>query len=177
MRKIALALAVSAAVLTAAGCGGNKKSSSPATPSVTVTVQPTTHATVTTAPPTTTAPATPTTTGPVTLSGDCLKYSAAQAKIAQAFGVAASHGDTTALRAYFAALAGNAPSDIKASFQVVADTVLKYLDQLKSLNFQSGQTPNATALAKAQQAAAQLNTPEFKAAATKVQDWVKAGCH
>jgi hypothetical protein len=173
MRKIALALAVLAAVVMAAGCGGSSKSSTPpTTPSVTVTVHPTTATTTTT-----TTATTPTSTGAAALSGDCLKYSAAQAKIAQAVGVAASHGDTSALKAYFAALAGNAPSDIKASFQTVADTVVKYLDQLKALNIQPGQTPNAASLAKASQAAAQLNTPQFKAASTKIEDWVKAGCH
>ena len=178
MRKIALMTAVSAAVLMAAGCGGSKKSSNPPTaPSVTVTVQPTAPATTTTAPATTGQSTAPVSTGSATLTGNCVKFAATQAKISQAVSAAAAHGDTTAIKAYFASIAGSVPSDIKPSFTVVADTVIKYLDLLKGLNIQAGQTPNPAAIAKAQKAAATLESSDFKQAAAKVEAWVKGGCH
>jgi len=179
MRKIALGLAISAAVLAAAGCGGSKKSSSPPTaPSVTVTVKATAPTTTAAGATTTTGSATGTGTGSGTgLTGNCVQFAGAQAKIAQAVGLAASHGDTSAVKAYFATIASKVPSDIKPSFEVVADTVTKYLDVLKGINFKPGQTPNPADLAKAQQAAAALETPAFKQASAKVEAWVKGGCH
>jgi len=178
MRRIALGLAVLAALLAAAGCGGSKKSSSPPTaPSVTVTVKATTPATTTTAS-SGTGTGTGTGSGGGTgLTGNCVQFASAQAKIAQAVGLAASHGDTSAVKAYFATIAGKVPSDIKPSFQVVADTVTKYLDLLKTINFKPGQTPNPADIAKAQKAAAALETPTFKQASAKVEAWVKGGCH
>jgi hypothetical protein len=197
MRRIFCRNAMSVAVLalvavSVAGCGGNSKSSTPPTvPALTVTAAGTTTApapttapaTTTTTPATTaTAPATTTpssgSTGTSSVPASCLDFAGAASKVSQAFNPTGVTGlDTAKLKAYYLALADKAPASIKASFVVVANVLVTYLDQIKGLNFKPGQTPSADAIQKLQKAAAALQTSNFRQATVKIQAWVKSGCH
>jgi len=193
IRLVALAAVAAAFVVAAAGCGGSSSnSSSGATTTAasggtdttssstdTTTTDTTSSSTDTTN--TDTSSGTDTTSSSATssgaLKGKCLDFAGATAKISQAIAASSTGGgDTKALRAYFAALADKAPSNVKAAFQTLGDAVGDYLDALKKAGFKPGQTPSAADIQKLQAAVAPLSTPEVKQASDEVQAWVNGGC-
>jgi hypothetical protein len=116
--------------------------------------------------------------GSSTVAKSCLNFAGAAAKLGQALGATGSaSANSENVKTYLNGLASQAPSAIKGSFQTLAAAIGKYVDAIKGLNLKAGQTPSAPDLAKLQQAAAALETPEVKQASAKIQAWVKAGCH
>jgi len=97
--------------------------------------------------------------------------------VAQAFSANGGTPDTAKLKAYYLALADKAPSSIKSSFVTLANVIVTYLDEIKSLNIKAGQTPSADAIQKLQKAAAKLQSSDYQQAASKIQAWVKGGCN
>jgi hypothetical protein len=187
-----LLVSVAAALLLAVtACGGSKKSSSSASSQTTPTTTTTTTSTdtgstsdgtSTTVTATTSSDDSSSTgsvsTGSGTVAKKCIDYAGAAGKLGQA--LAASGGqslDSEGLKNYFAGLAKNAPSDIKAAFQTLAKAIGTYVDGIKGLNLKAGQTPSAADLAKVQAAVASLSKPDIQAASNKIQAWVNAGCH
>ena len=184
IRLTMLVAGATALVIVASGCGGSKKSSSGSNSTVTVTT-----VTTTTGSTTGSSSGSPSTSGSSTTSSgssssgtsvskSCLDFAGAAAKLGEALsstGSPAENAEST--KKYFEALADKAPSDIKSAFRTFADAMSKYLDTIKGVNLQTGQTPSAADLAKLQSAAAALSTPEVRAASEKINAWVKAGCH
>ena len=116
--------------------------------------------------------------GSTTVSKSCLNFAGAAAKLGQALGATGSpNADSEGVKTYFEGLASKAPSDIRGSFQTLAEAIGKYVDTIKGLKLKTGQTPSADDLQKLQKAAAALATPDVKKASDKIQAWVKAGCH
>ncbi len=112
------------------------------------------------------------------VSARCLDFASSASKLGQALASGASTSQNADnLKTYFNALAGKAPSDIKASFQVLADAVSKYADAIKKLDLKPGKTPSAADVQKLQASIASISTPKVTAASNKIQAWVKAGCH
>jgi hypothetical protein len=180
IRLTMLVLGALALALAGTACGGSKKSSSPTNTIVDVT-------TATTATPTTSSSSsgsTSTTSSGSTsgssgdLSKSCLDFASAASKLGSALASTGSPtADSESLKTYFEGLAAKAPSDIKASFQTLADAIAKYVDTIKGLNLKSGSQPSAGDVQKLQEAAASLGTSKVKAASDKISAWVKAGCH
>ena len=112
------------------------------------------------------------------VSQRCLDFAGTAAKLGQALAAGASVSQNAeGLKTYFNALAAKAPSDIKASFQTLANAISKYVDVIKKLNLKPGKTPSAADLQKVQAAVASIGTADVQAASAKIQAWVKAGCH
>ena len=111
-------------------------------------------------------------------SKSCLDFAGAASKLGQALAAGSSASQNSeSLKTYFNALAEKAPSDIKASFQTLANAISKYVDEIKKLNLKPGKTPSADQIQKIQAALASIGTPDVQAASNKIQAWVNAGCH
>jgi len=111
-------------------------------------------------------------------SKSCLNFAGAASKLGQALAAGSSASQNgEGLKTYFNALAEKAPSDIKASFQTLANAISKYVDEIKKLNLKPGKTPSAEQIQKVQAALASIGTPDVQAASNKIQAWVNAGCH
>jgi hypothetical protein len=111
-------------------------------------------------------------------SKSCLDFAGAASKLGQALAAGSSASPNgESLKTYFNALAEKAPSDIKASFQTLANAISKYVDEIKKLNLKQGKTPSADQIQKIQGALASIGTPDVQAASNKIQAWVNAGCH
>lgn len=165
----ALALAVTA-------CGGSKNSSSGSNSTVTVTTATTTTGSSSGSTSTTSSGSTGGSSGDVSKS--CLNFANAAGKLGAALASTGSPtADSESLKTYFEGLADKAPSDIKASFQTLADAISKYVDTIKGLKLKAGDQPSASDVQKLQAAAASLGTSDVKAASEKISAWVKAGCH
>jgi hypothetical protein len=113
------------------------------------------------------------------ISKSCLDFAGTASKLGQALASGSSSTSQSAenLKTYFNSLADRAPSDIKASFQTLADAISKYVDAIKKLDIKPGQTPNPADLQKMQAAVQSISTPNVQKASDKIQAWVKAGCH
>jgi hypothetical protein len=184
--RVTLFVAVAAVLLLAVtACGGSKNSSSSASSDTTTTATTSTTDTSSSSSDGTSTTTTSTTTTSTdnssssnNISKSCLNFASAASKLGQALASSGSPtADSESLKKYFEGLAGKAPSDIKASFQTLADAVAKYVDGIKGLNLKAGQTPSAADLAKLQTAAAAMSKPDVQAASNRIQAWVKAGCH
>jgi hypothetical protein len=160
-----------AVVISAAGCGGGGSTSTTSTTTTTTTTAAAT-----------TAPATTTTAPAVTGSGlgglasveNCKQL----ADLGQAFSSAlqGASGNTQKELAVFQQFAAKTPSDIRPSFETIANALAKASTALKDVNT-SGGTPSAADLAKLSALASTLNGAQVKQAETKIQQWAAANCH
>lgn len=178
--RLAMLVAVLAAVLIAAtGCGGSKKSSAGASETTTTTTTTSTTTTTTTSSDDSSSGSGSSSsgTGGGASSKGCVEFAGFASKFSEAFqttGNAATDG--AKLKSYFEALADKAPSDIKSSFQTFADAFGKYFDAIKGIDLTSGKQPSPDDLAKLQSAAKELDRADVKAASAKIQAWVQKGC-
>ncbi len=90
--------------------------------------------------------------------------------------MAGTGGDIQKTAALIQQFANNAPSDIRAAFQVVASDYTKIASALKGVNLTSGQAPSTSVLAKLSQLSSQLNTAKLTAAGQQISAWAKANC-
>lgn len=181
IRLTMLVAAATALALAVTACGGSKKSSAPANTTADVTTVTTTTSSSsdsTSGDTSTTTSSGDTTSSSGDVSKSCLDFASAASKLGAALSSTGSPtADSESLKTYFEGLAEKAPSDIKASFQTLADAISKYVDTIKGLDLKSGETPSAADLQKLQAAAASLGTADVQAASKKINAWVKAGCH
>lgn len=184
IRLAVLVACATALVLAVTACGSSKSSSSGS--NATATTATTAETTETTTSSSSGSSSNGTDTGASTTSSgntgvpskSCLDFANAAGKLGQALGASGSStSDPDAFKKYLEGIADNAPSDIKSSFQTIADAYSKYLETLKSLGLKPGSTPSADDVAKLQEAAQAISKPEVQAASKKIQAWVDAGCH
>ena len=179
-----LVLALLAAlVLLAAGCGGggNKSAATTeaATTEATTTEQATTEAATTTEETTTEEATTEaaTTTSPLgnlVASGKCKDLANLSQKYASAFSGTGGGQDLKKTAEIVQDFAKNAPSDIKADFQVVADYLSKIADVMG--NFKPGQTPDADTIQKLQKLSTEVDQAKLTAASQHISAWVQKNC-
>jgi len=74
--------------------------------------------------------------------------------------------------------ANAAPSEIRADMQIVADGYKKIVSILVDANFDpaSGQAPSQETIQTLEEASAEVDSAEFKAAADRVQAWFQDEC-
>ena len=80
--------------------------------------------------------------------------------------------DPDQIKQAFDDLAAAAPEEIKADFETIADYMSKVADALGGVDLSSGQTPDASALAKLQG----LDATAATAASTNITKWVTENC-
>jgi hypothetical protein len=178
VRVLTIAVVLLLAV-AGAGCGGGDDEASDDTD--TVTLETTTDETTTdeTTDETTTEETTDgTTTGEVGdfLTGDCRELVEAGAALSQAFSAAGSDPDLEASGETFQAFADDAPEEIRADLQIMADFYDEYIAALRDAGLEAGETPSPEDIAAFQQALASINSAEFAAASARFSTWATANC-
>jgi hypothetical protein len=155
-----------------ASCGGDDEESAGDTD--TVTLETTTDETTTDE--TTDETDTDETVGDSLASEDCQELINASASLSQAFGSAGADNDLDDVSTFFDEFAEEAPEEIRADFQVLAEAYEAYAEALGDVDFQAGETPDAEALAQLQAALASIDQEEVTAASTRISAWANDNC-
>ena len=177
-------LLLATAVLAAAGCGSKKSASS--TTTTTSTEMTSTTETTTTTSDTTATDTTATTTsgtdtsaaaalGALASSGNCKSFADLGAAFSSA--LTGAGGDPQKEAQLFQQFVDQAPSDIKADMQVIADDFSKIADALKGVDLSSGKTPDPAALAKIAALQGSLDQQKLATAEQHITAWATANCH
>jgi len=172
-------------MLVATGCGGSSKNSAATTEEATAEVATTTEATTTeeatTEAATTEAATTQATTtsalGGLVASGKCKELQNLGQKLSTALNP--TSGGSVDLKKEAQALqdfAADAPSDVKADFQTMADYVSKIADAYPKIT--PGQTPDAATLQKLQKLGQSLqkDAAKVQAASQHIVAWASKNC-
>jgi hypothetical protein len=170
------AVALAALALLGAGCGGGDDSSS-ATDTDTTAITDTSGTDETTDETTTDTDTDTDTNAADFASEECLEALGASSEFAQALGNLGtdSEGLDESSR-LFQEFAENAPEEVRADFQTVAEAYAAYVEVLGSLDLQAGKTPNAEQLAALQAATQSFTDPEVIAASERIQAWGQENC-
>ena len=176
-RITALCLALLAALmLVAAGCGSSSKNSAATTEAATTEAATTEAATTEEA--TTEAATTEATTtaalGGLVASGKCKDLQNLGQKYSQALSGSGAGTDLKKTAQVIQEFADDAPSEIKADFQVVADYMSKVADVAG--NLKPGQTPDPATLQKLQKLATSIDTQKLTTASQNITAWVSKNC-
>lgn len=180
-RLTALCLALLAAMmLVAAGCGSSSKNSAAteaatteaATTEAATTEEATTEATTTEA--ATTAATTTSALGGLVTSGKCKDLQNLGQKYSAALSGGGAGSDLKKTAQVVQEFADEAPSEIKADFQVVADYMSKIADAAG--NLKPGQTPDAATLQKLQKLSTSIDTQKLTQASQNITAWVSKNC-
>jgi hypothetical protein len=155
--------------LAGASCGGDDDETAGDTDTVTLetTTDETTDETTTD---------TDDTVGDSLASEDCQELINASASLSQAFGSAGSDGDLDDVSAFFEEFADDAPEEIRADFQILADGYEAYAEALADVDLQAGETPDAEAVARLQEALTSIDQEEVAAASTRISAWANENC-
>jgi hypothetical protein len=176
-RLTALCLALLAALmLVAAGCGSSSKNSAATTEAATTeaatTEEATTEATTTEA--ATTEATTTAALGGLVASGKCKDLQNLGQKYSAALSGSGAGTDLKKTAQVIQEFADDAPSEIKADFQVVADYMSKVADVAG--NLKPGQTPDPATLQKLQKLATSIDTQKLTQASQNITAWVAKNC-
>ena len=176
-RLTALCLALLAALmLVAAGCGSSSKNSAATTEAATTeaatTEEATTEATTTEA--ATTEATTTAALGGLVASGKCKDLQNLGQKYSAALSGSGAGTDLKKTAQVIQEFADDAPSEIKADFQVVADYMSKVADVAG--NLKPGQTPDTATLQKLQKLATSIDTQKLTQASQNITAWVAKNC-
>lgn len=181
MRWLTIAVALSAFLLVVAACGGDDEAASDTTTLADTTTEETTTDDVDDDPDDTTTEEATTDDDSDDLddlaSGECRDLVEAGQKLSQAFGAAApTDEDYDDVSKFFDEFADNAPEEIRADFQVLAEAWEVYAEVLPDLQVEPGQAPDPEALQRLQEATAQLDQQELTAASERIEAWTTENC-
>ena len=167
-------LSIGGLVLIGAGCGGNDSSSTASETTATTTTPSTTEATTTEATDTSTSSTTTTSaSSDIASAANCQEFAQIGAKLSGAF---TGTGDTQQAKEFFDQLAANAPAEIQADFQTIADAYAKIADALQGYDASSGQVPSADVLAKLQALSTEIDQTKLTEASQNISKWATENC-
>lgn len=169
MRLLTIAVVLLLA-LAGASCGGDDEESAGDTD--TVTLETTTDETTTDE----TTTEDDETVGDSLASEDCQELINASASLSQAFGSAGADSDLDDVSTFFDEFADEAPEEIRADFQILADGYEAYAEALADVDLQAGETPDAEAVARLQEALTSIDQEEVAAASTRISAWANENC-
>ena len=161
MRWLTIVIALSALALVVAGCGGGDDEAA----------SDTTTLTDTTLDDTTTDE-----DSGGSASGECRDLVEAGSQLSQAFGSGGATPDRDDVSELYEQVVDNAPEEIRADIQVLADAWAKYADVLDDVQVEPGQTPDPEDAAKLQQALASIDQQEVAAASERINAWTTENC-
>jgi len=76
----------------------------------------------------------------------------------------------------FSRFADEAPEEIRADLELMAETYEKHVDAIAGIGLEPGETPSAEQAVELQQALAGINLEEFTAASQRFTTWSAANC-
>ena len=171
MRLLTIAVVLVLA-LAGASCGGDDEASSDGDD---VTIETTTDETTTDD---TTTDETDDDTGDLDelASGECQELVAASTSFSEAFGAAGQDGDVDDVSELFEEFADRAPEEIRDDFAILAEAYASYAEVIGDVQIEPGETPDAEALARLQEALASIDQAEVTAASQRISDWATENC-
>jgi hypothetical protein len=171
-------VALSALALVGAGCGGDDEEASDETTLTDTVTDDTTTDETTTDEGTTDETTTDDDDDLDELaSGECRDLAGAGQKLSEAFGAGnLSDEDIDDASRLFDEFADSAPEEIRADLQVLAEVWEVYAEVLPDLQVEPGETPDPEALAKLQEASAQIDQQEVTAASERIEAWATENC-
>jgi hypothetical protein len=173
MRRVTILLVVAAFALAVVGCGGSDEAGSD---TETVAVTDTTTDETTTEETETDGTDTAETTDASGDFSDCAGLTDATQKLGQALSAASSdEGSLEASSELYQQFADEAPEEIRADVQILADAYAKYVDALKDVDLSSG-TPSPDDALKLSQALASIDQTDVAAASQRITTWASANC-
>jgi hypothetical protein len=120
---------------------------------------------------------TATDTVPSFASEECRELAeAAQALTAAFVSATTSGGNLEESSRLFMEFADEAPAEIRADLRILAGAYEEYVDVLRDLDLEPGETPDAEALQKMQQTIASLNEEGVTAASQRLSAWTTENC-
>jgi len=108
------------------------------------------------------------------LSGKCAELAGIGAKLSQS--LTGQSGDLDEAARVFDEIADEVPDEIKADYEVIAENFGKIAEALKDVDLQSGEAPNAEAIAKLQQLATSMDSAEVQEASANIEAWAEKNC-
>lgn len=115
-----------------------------------------------------------TTEGTGALGGRCAELAGISSQLAQS--LSGQAGDLDDVARAFDEIADEVPDEIKADYEVLAENIGKIAEAVKGVDLQSGETPDAEAIAKLQELGSSLNSPEIQEASENISAWAEQNC-
>jgi len=176
---ISVALALSALAFAVAGCGGGDEEAGE-DPGITIVTDETTtdETTDDTTTDDTTTEDTETDTGGTGdfSSADCVELVQASVAFAQAFATAGSGTLGEDASGIFDRFADQAPEEIRADIQILADAYAEYLTALADIGLEPGETPTQEQIQQIIQAFASLDQQAVADASARISAWTAQNC-
>jgi hypothetical protein len=116
------------------------------------------------------------TVGDSIASDECQELIQASASLSQALGSQGTDSDLDDVSTFFDEFAEEAPEEIRADFQVLADAYEAYAEAIEGIDLQSGDTPDPEALQQLQDALASIDQEEVAAASERISAWTNENC-
>jgi len=167
MRWLTVSLAALALALAGVGCGGSDEESSATTDTAVLTETTTEESTTDES----TTEETTTDFSGVLASEECIQLVAALAGLSQAIAAPGSGDDASDFFGKF-----DAPDEIKADVQTVAEWYKTYLAAVQEAGLQTGETPTAEQLQRFQEALAGLDQAGVTEASDRIGAWAEENC-
>jgi hypothetical protein len=108
------------------------------------------------------------------LTGECAAFAGLSAKLSQAF--AGSSSDLDSATEIFDEVADQVPEEIRDDYEVLANNIEEFADELKELDLAAGETPSPEDIAKLQEIAQSLDSAEVREASQNLEAWAQANC-
>jgi len=108
-------------------------------------------------------------------SEECLELLGLGVALAQAF-TGSAGGDAQETSELLDELVAKAPEEIRADIETLAAGYAEYVEVLRDLDLQEGETPSAEQLQEIQTALASLDQPELRTASERVSAWAEENC-
>jgi len=110
------------------------------------------------------------------LAGECRELIDASQALGQAFSAAGSEADLEESTEAFEAFANEAPEEVRADLQIMAEVFREYVDAIRDSGIEEGETPSQEQALALQQALASIDLEEFTAASTRFNAWAADNC-
>jgi hypothetical protein len=176
MRRVTILLAVAAFALPVVGCGGSDEAGSD-TDTVAVTETTTDETTTDETESDTTETDTDTDASGTFASGDCAELAESSSKLGEILAASGTAGgDIEAASDAFQSFVDEAPEEIRADVQVLANVYAQYAEVFQDIDLQAGETPSAEDALKLSQALSSIDQTEVAEASQRISTWASANC-
>jgi hypothetical protein len=109
-------------------------------------------------------------------SDECQELIQASASLSQALGSGGTDSELDDVSTFFDEFAEEAPEEIRADFQVLADAYEAYAEAIAGIDLQAGETPDPEALQQLQEALESIDQAEVTAASERISAWTTENC-
>jgi hypothetical protein len=111
-------------------------------------------------------------------SAECQELMSASSALGQAFAAAGGAGSNfDAAGEAFQEAVADAPEEIRADLEIIADAYSEYLEVVSDAGIEPGETPTTEQAIELSQALASIDVAEYSAASQRFSTWAAANCN